>query len=237
MGEEASAPEVGRSLAIGDPAVIDAFASDPNNTTMVSFPRTGSHWLRMMVELYFERPTLTRNFYWPDSRDFILIGTHDLDLDVERRVVLYLYRDPVETIYSLIRYYRDDPADPAQVARWLPLYVDHLGKWLVDERFTSRKTVVRYDRLRSDPFAEFTKVIQHFGGDVDRRRIEGVVAQVTKDAVRAKVGADDPQVIPVAADYLALRSRFDEQFGALIWTTLGADRRGLGRFFSDQPSR
>ncbi|MGD9827251.1 MAG: sulfotransferase domain-containing protein [Hyphomicrobiaceae bacterium] len=236
MGGQASAPEAGRSLAIGDPAIIDAFASDPDNTTMVSFPRTGSHWLRMMVELYFERPTLTRNFYWPDRRDFILLGTHDLDLDVERQVVLYLYRDPVETIYSLIRYYQDDPADPAQVARWLPLYVDHLGKWLVDERFTRRKTIVRYDRLRSDPFGEFAKVIRHFGGDVDRGRIEQVVAQVTKDAVRAKVGADDPQVIPVASDYPALRSRFDEQFGAQIWTTLRADRRYLDRFFRDGAS-
>ena len=59
-----------RSIFITDEAIISAFTRDPENTFLVSFPRTGSHWLRMLTELYFERPSLLRVFYYYNRRDY-----------------------------------------------------------------------------------------------------------------------------------------------------------------------
>ena len=40
--------------------VEKAYTANLQNPFLISFPRTGSHWLRMLCELYFERPTLVR---------------------------------------------------------------------------------------------------------------------------------------------------------------------------------
>ena len=71
-----------------DPKVIDAFVSNPDNPFIISFPRTGSHWLRMLMELYFDKPMLTRKFFLLDREDYMAIHTHDDDLDVERSNVI-----------------------------------------------------------------------------------------------------------------------------------------------------
>ena len=75
--------------------VAREFAEDPNSPWLVSFPRTGSHWLRMMLERYSARPLLPRSFFDHDSTDYLLNHTHDLDFSCTVRRVIYLYRDPV----------------------------------------------------------------------------------------------------------------------------------------------
>ena len=86
-----------------DAESIRKFEDNPDNPYLVSFPRTGSHWLRMVMERYFGRPSLVRVFYYPERNDFLTLHTHDLELDVQRRNVIYLYRDPVETVFSQMR--------------------------------------------------------------------------------------------------------------------------------------
>ena len=92
------------SMQISDQTIIDKFIANPDNTFLVSFPRTGSHWLRMLTELYFGRPSLVRVFYYSERQDFLMLHAHDLELDVERLRVIYLYRHPVETIFSQLYY-------------------------------------------------------------------------------------------------------------------------------------
>src|SRR5664280_1077746 len=96
------------SVSVNDQALIDACLSNPDFSFLVSFPRTGSHWLRMIMELYFKKPSLVRIFYFKDAQEFTCYHRHDEELDIERRNVLYLYRNPVDTIYSQLGYYKED---------------------------------------------------------------------------------------------------------------------------------
>jgi hypothetical protein len=96
---------------IADQVVLRKHLEDPEFPFLVSFPRTGSHWLRMLLELYFERPLLTRTFFFPEKDNYLLLHTHDLELDVKRHNVMYIYRDPVDTIYSQIKYHKEDSKD------------------------------------------------------------------------------------------------------------------------------
>ena len=116
---------------------IARFDQEEKNTYLVSFPRTGSHWLRIIMELYYERPLLTRTFHFPNRRDYLLLHTHDMCLQIVRNDVIYLYRHPVDTIYSQLRYYQEPAHERLRILHWTQRYACHLAKWLVCERFTT----------------------------------------------------------------------------------------------------
>lgn len=220
------------SINIKDQHIIEAFTGNPDNTFLVSFPRTGSHWLRMLMELYFERPSLVRVFYYPERKDYLTLHTHDLELDVVRTHVIYLYRNPVDTIYSQLRYHKEDTDDRERIIYWSDLYGRHLDKWLHRERFTTHKTVVTYEGLKQDLTTEFAKITQHFGQSLDEARLEEAVKQVTKDNVKQKV-KDDPQVIQMGDEYEKQRQRFRADFSDLVWQVLLNDREYLRLDFTD----
>ena len=55
--------------------IVNKFISDPDFPFLVSFSRTGSHWLRNIMELYFEKPSLVRAFYYKNAKDFTCYHT------------------------------------------------------------------------------------------------------------------------------------------------------------------
>ena len=55
---------VKESYGISDQKIWQKYTSNPEFPYLVSFPRTGSHWLRNVMELYFEKPSLTRVFLY-----------------------------------------------------------------------------------------------------------------------------------------------------------------------------
>ena len=116
---------------------INAYRRRSDAVYLVSFPRTGSHWLRMMCEQYAQRPTLVRAFYPHDNTDYLFMHIHDVDLDFSASNVIYLYRDPVETVYSMLKYAQASGDD--QVRLWSDRYASHLRKWLLQEDFTPEK--------------------------------------------------------------------------------------------------
>jgi hypothetical protein len=223
-------PDATESSLRVDQQIVERFESVSDNPFLVSFPRTGSHWLRMMLELYFQRPTLVRAFYFPESQDFLLRHHHDMDLHVERRNVIYLYREPVATIYSQLRY-ENEPLDAAdRIAYWTDLYGRHLDKWLVQENFTTKKTVVTYEGLMSNLATEFAYVTAHFGRKVDSEHLHEVAAQVTKNEVKSKT-VHDEKVVTMGERYEISREAFREQQASYVWACLFKDREHLQQYF------
>jgi hypothetical protein len=188
------------SVHISDSNIIEMFTSNPDNSFLVSFPRTGSHWLRMIMELYFQRPSLVRVFFYPERTDYLTLHTHDMDLSVERRNVLYLYREPVATVFSQLSYYKEDINDTTRINHWSILYGKHLAKWLIQEQFTIRKTIINYDRMTEDFVAEFIKVCGHFDESLKEDRLKHALAQVTKDKLKEKT-THDQQVVDLSQTY------------------------------------
>ena len=218
---------------VAEQRLIDAFAANPDNPYLVSFPRAGSHWLRMVLELYFERPTLVRAFYYPGRTDYLLLHTHDIDLNVERRDVIYLYRDPVDTVYSQLSYHQEDFHDEARIRHWSDLYGRHLDKWLCQERFTTHKTILTYEGLQNNLVGEFVKVTTHLGETLDQARLDRVASQVTKEEVKRKT-AHDPQVMQLSDQYQVTRELFREKYGDLVWQLVTEGRPHLTTYFADQ---
>ena len=220
------------STHIHDQAIIDQFTADPDHTFLVSFPRTGSHWLRMLMELYFEQPSLVRLFYYPENRDFLTLHTHDLELDVERSHVIYLYRDPVDTIFSQLYYHDETLNDRNRVAYWSDLYGRHLDKWLHQERFTSRKTILTYEGMKEDLAAEFAKITEHFEQGFDKVHLEHVAKRVTKETVKRKT-THDKQTVQLDSSYESKREDFRTSQRRFVWGVLIEDRPYLMNYFDD----
>jgi hypothetical protein len=223
------------SVEITEDAVIDTFKSDPENPFLVSFPRTGSHWLRMLMELYFERPSLVRVFFYPEQSDYLTLHTHDLDLNVQRDRVLYLYREPVATIYSQMQYHEEDLNDSSRISYWSRLYGRHLQKWLDDESFTRQKTTLQYGRLKADTATEFSKVCDFFGVELDGKRFQEVSDRVSKQKVKSKT-QHDSQVVDLREQYERRRTRFRDEQGKEVWRYVLEDRSSLATHFASAPA-
>jgi len=209
-------------IHVTDPTILDRFLKNPNFPWLISFPRTGSHWLRMIMELYFGKPSLRRVFFYPDATDFTCYHWHDVDLATRGvRSVIYLYRHPVDTVYSTLRYHKEDAGDAARVRHWAQVYAHHLAKWMFEETFTSRKTVVRYEGLRAGPAEEFGKVCSHLGQPMDVHRLNAAMTQVSKEELK-KLTTHDDQVVNLSQDYDRQRSDFRERSGGLIMDVVAA---------------
>lgn len=219
-----------RDPYVAHPRDVKNFNANTDNPYLVSFPRTGSHWLRMMIELYFERPLLVRSFYLTNNRNYLLLHTHDLNLDVVRSNVIYLYRDPVETIYSQMQFHNDDLNSIERITYWSNLYGDHLIKWLVKEAFTHTKTILRYDKLKTDLTNEFGKLCVHLGTPLDVVKLEQVAKEVSKNNVKEHTHHDE-KVVNLSVDYSNLRDNFKSQHSQKVWDIVLNRRESLINFF------
>ena len=222
------------SVSIDDPVVIKSFTDNPEFPYLVSYSRTGSHWLRMIMELYFEKPSLVRAFYFKDATDFTCYHTHDMDLTLRRDNVLYLYRNPVETVYSQLCYYKEDPDDDKRRHYWTDLYARHLLKWLVQEGFTKKKTVLTYEGMQSDMVREFEKVCRHFGQDLDALKLDAAVEKVSKTGLKKKT-AHDQQVVNLTQAYQDEREIFRNKYAHAINAEIHRVEPALEKLFLERP--
>lgn len=187
--------------------IVDKLIADENFPYLVSFPRTGSHWLRLIMELCFEKPSLVRIFYYPDAKDFTCYHTHDQNITVKRKNVIYLYRQPAPVIFSQINYYHEDPNDIIRIKYWATLYGLHLEKWLLLDKFTQKKTVITYENMKNNLEREFKKVANHLGYNLDSSKLKTVANRISKDEVSKKT-KHDKQVVSLDKDYQNLRQEF-----------------------------
>ena len=186
------------------------------------------------MELYFDKPSLVRAFYFKDARDFTCYHWHDEDLALRRQNVLYLYRHPVATIYSQLNYYKENLDDTERIRYWAELYGRHLKKWLVTDDFTTKKTVLTYEGLKADLVGEFEKICRHLDAQFDSQRILQVSAQVTKTTLKEKT-QHDAQVVNLSDAYAERRGRFEQQHSRLVMETVLSQEEQLGGLFQQSP--
>lgn len=164
----------------------------------ISYPRTGSHWVNCLMELYFDRPRLREyrvTFIDLSRKDYMWFHDHDHHLDLKINPnwkVLYLQRNPVDTIYSNLQYnkaekeknilksYKDIDFLEEDVIKEATQYKRHLEKWLINNK-ESVKTIITYDELKNNFFEEFKKICQYFNKEYSEERANRVREYVTKE--------------------------------------------------------
>lgn len=157
---------------------------------------------------------------------------HDINLDFTCKNLIYLYRNPIDTVYSYIAYKKKNNGDPQVVAEFASLYAAHLGKWLLKEKASEKKTVVCYERLKSSLCDEFSKITAHFGEKTDVKRLEEASAMLDKNKVKEKAADYSKKVVVnTALMYDDGRREFASRNGGEIMKIVFDCEPELRRFF------
>ena len=212
----------------GADAQAVAFRDDPASPWLISFPRTGSHWLRMILERATDRPLLPRSFFGHDNQRYLLNHSHDYEFKLRPRRLIYLYRDPVPTVFSQIKFHQVDPQDRPHVELWADLYRLHLRHWLLPAH--PDRTVVTYEELATDAARVAARVLHALGEEVDRDRIAQATDQVDR-ATAVSHTQHDQRIVNTQEDYAVQRQRFTQQHGAMIRDRV-IDQGQLHTFFA-----
>lgn len=197
---------------------ISSVIANPDFPGLVSFPRTGSHWFRILLEYYSNRPLLVRSFFDHSNNNYLLYHTHDMSLDFKRSKVIYLYRYPTDVVYSQIKYYGQNPSDKIIVLFWTQQYACHLGHWLFSN-VSDNILPITYENLKNDKMNEFSKVTKFLKLDFDSQKLNNAYSTITKDFINEKTRHDE-RVINLSANYASSREEFYEAFDELIIKTI-----------------
>ena len=224
------------SREILDPEIWARFLDNSENPALVSFPRTGSHWLRMLVELTTGCPSLKRQFFYYTASRFTFWHTHDDDLSFQRKRVVYLYRDPINTTFSQLQYAGADLQNRETVLKCSDQYLRHLQKWLEADSPAREKLVISYQDLAKEPEPTVEKVVKFLGMEWRAERCRDAVQRVTKEVVRLKTQLSDEKVVSIKQDYAAARNNFRKLHGPAIRQNFLQADPSLEAVFESKPS-
>ncbi len=204
--------------------LVQEHLQDPSFPVLISFPRTGSHQLRSLLERYAQKPSLPRIFYYKKARSFTCCHMHDLippdrQAGIERKRVIYLYRDPIPTIRSVLQYYQEDPMDPQRVLHWSSVYREHLRKWLLNESFSEEKVLIRYEELQAHPWESFQALCPFLGLSFDQERFQRIFRETGKESVR-RMTSDNPSIVEEQQGKERLAKKFEEEMGDRVRQTV-----------------
>jgi len=202
--------------------VVNDFISDENFVYFISFPRTGSHWFRVFMELYTGMPSLVQSFTIRQPESFWSYHRHDKDLKEINGVknVIYLYRDPINTIYSQISYENESIEDSLE--KYIEMYSNHLIKWIFNNK-AENIVFLTYEGLKSDYMNQIKNVLlflQLVYGDnksflIDEYRISNCYNNVKKKTIKQLTG-ESQNVINLKPEYENNRDLFKLKYSEYI---------------------
>lgn len=185
---------------------------------LVSYPRTGSHWLRLMLEAYVGKYCAPTRFFTATPNVIWGIHIHNRDVDNHDEVegpcdnlekVIYLYRDPKDTVYSQLKYDNtipigwnaDDDNDnliiEENMMKLINEYKNHLLKWKDNNQGVNKFLQISYEQLKEDTAAALRLILNFLDPNhiCDDERIEQTVNFVSKDLTNAATEYSDQQAL------------------------------------------
>ena len=204
----------------------------------ITYPRVGSQWLEAVMEKYFDRPCLRERratLIDPDRDDWLFFHDHDRDFKLRHDNTLYLYRSPVETVYSYLVYHFKHTRRKSWWGRWRQRndkavtrekviatsndYRTHLEKWLLSGQ--RARTVVRYELLQKRPLEEFARICDFFALPFDAARVTATLEEASRKKmveIAVKKSALDESLL--SDDYRSARADFGRDYGDLVRQTV-----------------
>jgi len=164
---------------------------------VISFPRTGTNWLNTMMEEYFQKNRVLPNyggsitFVDKFNENFMWYFSHDKELNLSCSNpigVIYLYRNPEDVLYSVVTaHLQSSDIDEKNMRsndlmeKYIDEYKKHLEKWLLSKN--KAKTVIRYENLQKKPIETFSKVVKHFGEEINVEKFSKIFEGMTKEKI------------------------------------------------------
>ena len=189
------------------------FAIYPDDTFLVSYPRSGNTWTRFLIAnlVYPDKDVSFLNIerLIPDTSSQSnramrrtprprLIKIHEY-FDHRCRKVIYIARDPRDVVlsyydfqrkyrhfedgYPLERYVDDCIQGRLSSAGW-GTWGENVASWLYTRGKTKGFLLLRYEDMMEDPARELTRVAAFLGIDTDPARIQNAVDKSSANRMR-----------------------------------------------------
>lgn len=184
----------------------------PDDTFLVSFPRSGNTWTRFLVcnllnpddpvtfaklesripEIYFVSDRALRSF--PRPR---VIKSHEC-FDPRYRKIIYIVRDPRDVLISYYEYQlkRMVITDDCTLEQFLPRFLesaiepklgswrDHVVSWIATRGGQENFLLLRYEEMLANTPQEATKIARFLGLDANPERIRRAVELSSAERMR-----------------------------------------------------
>lgn len=190
--------------------------NDPNIIRLVSYPRTGSHWLRLLIEAYTGFYCYPQRFF-SDTNPQKIWGIHihnrritspdkSEGLQDNLKKIIYLYRNPVDTIYSQLKYDKVlkpgwSPTDANasldnEVDILIKEYRSHLIKWKNNAQNCNEYIEISYGQLKNNTPAVLEKIINFIVPNhiCNMEHLQKISEKITKETTK-KVTLHDPHAL------------------------------------------
>lgn len=187
------------------------FAVFPDDTFVVSYPRSGNTWTRFLIAnlVYPQENVGFANIEHliPDTSSQSvralkrtprprIIKTHQY-FDHRYRKIIYIVRDPRDVALSLhdfYRKYREIPDDyPVQAsvndfvranpAGW-GTWGENVASWIYTRGQSSDFLLLRYEDMIADTATELARIARHLGIEASQERLHDIVQRCSADRMR-----------------------------------------------------
>ena len=196
---------------------------DPTIPRLVSYPRTGSHWVRLVLEQYLNKYCLPTSFfdntdYWGYHLHDRIVGRGDEGITSDFDKVIYLYRDPVDTIFSILNYENLDFSNAKNVQKLSSEYFIHLHRWLFNNSDIKNIIFVKYEQIKNKPVESFTDILKFLDYEIDESKLSTIFDSTTIKITNSKTGLNKNIINNdhFTGKYNIKKEKFQQGFAALI---------------------
>ena len=195
---------------------------------LCTYPRSGSHWLRMILERITDRPTVPRAFLCHPCNNPILRHLHDRTFRYRRtdQPAVILFRHPLPTMYSYVVYRKWGVRSvrDADLFRQVNRMKRWLNKWVNQAPPSKQYMRMRYEELVKYPSEYVSRVLAFLPTTQDRpwsaSEIEAAVREFSVERV-SKLATWNKRVISLRTDKARRRKDFIQRRGEEIMARLG----------------
>ena len=207
---------------------------------LVSYPRCGSHWFRYIMEYTLEMPCIVSSYKFPnpDLQQCWGLHIHDRRLDnsdcpptKNLQKVIYLWRNPVDVVYSQLRYDGILPdvltVSSAESLRHGVNYLIHeYGSHLQRYRFNNGDIgdllEITYEQMRENTAETMAQSMEFLNLQYEKKKLKKVISECTK--LKISQGINDKSAIDMVAATRPEQHKHNKEIFKSIYEHLITDK-------------
>ena len=174
----------------------------------------------MILEQYLGKYCLPTSFYDSDEYwGFHLhdreVGNGDEGITSDFKRVIYLYRNPVDVVYSQLIYEGWEFERRREIVEE---YKIHLQRWRIDNNDIDKIMFVKYEDIKTNPISAFFNIIEFLDEEWNEDKLIKIYNDSTLENLNKKIKYDDSVINNnhFTGSYESERLEFTETFGQEI---------------------
>src|SRR5574343_947240 len=153
------------------------YTQDREFPRFIGYSRTGTHWFKILIESCIGKGCLPVTYL--GATDWWGAFGHDIGLKANGLGnVIYIYRDPIDTVYSQLKFYRKE-TDSVSVNYYLDQYSVNLVRWIHFAQDTRRIHYVSYDHMKQHTAKVVKNALNFLGYKIPFNDIAAICKTVT----------------------------------------------------------